>query len=154
VGSKSSISENRELAQALSVFKSRKNSEDVSALDQFVKHHPDSRWTPALQSAIANERFDTGYYRDALHYWTAAWDATRSQTTAGAKSVADLAVSHLVLLEARLGLTNSLEKHVAQIGNRRLTGSVAQRVKDAKEGCLSGALRGGIWKAMMISAGK
>ncbi len=81
--SKSSISENKELAQALSAFKARKISEDVSALDQFVKLHPHSRWTPALQSAIASERFETGYYRDALRYWNSAWDATRSQKNSG-----------------------------------------------------------------------
>lgn len=132
--SKSSSAENQDLAKALTNFKNKKNPDDISDLTLFIKAHPNSRWKPALDLCLGQQRFDTGYLSEALQFWLSSWDASKNQKGELQKAVADNAISNLVLLEARLGRTDTLQKHLDEIKNRSLTGSVEQRVKSATEG--------------------
>jgi hypothetical protein len=129
--------ENQALVQALLAFKNRKDPENFAALTSFLSAHPKSRWRPALEANLGQQCFETGYLTNALEYWQTAWESSRFQTRPDRKAVADQAVSHLLMLEARLGLMNSLKKHLSELGRRTLTGSVDARVKIARDGLWS-----------------
>jgi RHS repeat-associated protein len=129
--------ENQALARALRAFKNRKDPENFSALTSFLSAHPKSRWRPALEANLGQQCFETGYLTNALEYWQSAWESSRFQMRPNRKAVADQAVSHLLMLEARLGLMNSLKKHLSELGRRTLTGSVDARVKIARDGLWS-----------------
>jgi RHS repeat-associated protein len=132
-----SSGENIELAKALSNFRKRANAEDRSDLIAFIEQHPKSRWLPALQVGLGEKSLESGYLTDALKYWASAWDESKRQTALQRKAVADTAISNLVLLEARLGLMESLSKHLSEVQKRTLTGSVQQKVNDARSGLFS-----------------
>ena len=74
---------------------------------------------------------------DAIKYWTSAWNSTKSQTNPNVKTVADDAISRLVIMEARLGLAQELKQNLGEIANRSLSGSAEQRIKDARDGIWS-----------------
>ncbi len=132
-----SLAENKQLSDALIAFKTKHNPEDISDLIGFLGSHPNSRWCASLEAALAQQRFETGYLSDAIKYWTSSWNSTKSQRNQKAKAVADDAISRLVIMEARLGLAQDLKQHLSEIANRRINGSVEQRVKDARDGIWS-----------------
>ena len=135
--SKIIVVENQALVKSLIAFKNKNNLEDISNLTKFLDAHPTSRWRSALELDLGQVRFETGYLTDALKYWTSAWESSKKQTMLQRKAVADQAVSNLVLLEAQLGLMDSLEKHLSEISKRTLTGSVEQKVKSGRNGLWS-----------------
>ena len=132
--SQTKSAENTALVKSLLAFKSKKNSEDISDLTHFLSVYPKSRWRPALEVNLGQVRFETGYLTHALQYWTSAWESAKKQIMPERKSIADRAISSLILLEAQLGLMDSLEKHLSEISNRTLTGSVEEKVKSGRNG--------------------
>ena len=75
---KSSTAENQALAAALLAFK-KKDIEDVSDLKAFLTKYPNSRWAPALEMNLAETCFSTGYFTDAIKYWTSAWESSKNE---------------------------------------------------------------------------
>ncbi len=135
--SKGSPHENSALAASLVAFKSKNNPEDISDLTKFLDTYPKSRWQAAVEENLGQVRFETGYLTDALKYWARAWKNSKEQTLPERKAIADQAISNLVLLEAQLGLMDSLDKHLSEIRKRTLTGTVEQKVKLARNGLWS-----------------
>jgi RHS repeat-associated protein len=126
--------ENKELASALLKFKKRTGSEDLSSLNKFIASHHDSRWRASLEANMGELYFENGYLTDALKYWESAWEQSKHLRAREQKSTADFAISHLVELEARLGFTDKLEKHLDDIKGRAFAGSSEARVKSASDG--------------------
>jgi RHS repeat-associated protein len=134
---KPELGEDQALANALTNFKSRKNPDDASALTNFLSSHPHSRWRPALEMNLGLFQFDRGYLTDALTYWNSAWEATKNETDRAVKAVADRSIAELVTLEARLGRLDELQKHLGEIKNRTLLGSIETKVDEARGGLQS-----------------
>ncbi|HEY9684034.1 MAG TPA: RHS repeat-associated core domain-containing protein [Oculatellaceae cyanobacterium] len=130
-------SENLELAKALSTFREKNNPEDRSDLSKFIEQHSKSRWRPALELGLGEKSLETGYLTEALKYWSSAWNSAKKQTDPQRKAIADSAIANLVLLEARLGLMDDLAKHLTEISKRTLTGSIEEKVKNARSGLWS-----------------
>lgn len=126
--------ENKALADALSIFKARKNLDDASSLTNFIGSHPSSRWRPALELNLGLFQYERGYLTDALTYLSSAWEAAKNETERAQKATADRAIGELVMLEARLGRTEELQKHLSEIAKRPLLGSVETQVDEARGG--------------------
>lgn len=126
--------ENQALAKALLEYKRKNNPEELTDLTGFIKTYPQSRWRAALEINLAELRFESGYLTDSLNDWASAWQISKGQTEPARKAIADNAISHLVKVEARLGLMSDLKAHLAEIKNRPLYGSSERLVKDARDG--------------------
>ncbi len=125
--------ENAALAKALLAYRSKTNLDDVSDLTGFLSAFPKSRWRPAVELNLGTRRFETGYLTDAMNYWTSAWESAKGETEARAKSVADEALGHLSILQARLGRKKELDACLSKL-NRRLSSSAQTRVRSAQDG--------------------
>ncbi len=68
-----------------------------------------------------------------MKYWNSAWESAKDETEDRAKAVADEALGHLVLLQARLGRKNELDTHLSKL-KRNLSASSEDRVRNAKDG--------------------
>lgn len=126
--------ENADLVKALDAFKLKNNYEDISDLTSFLNKYPKSRWRPSLELNIALRRYEAGYFSDTLSRLTAAWQAAKNEKGQAQKAVADRAIGELINLEARLGRIDDIEKHLNEIKNRQLIGSVEMLVSGAREG--------------------
>jgi RHS repeat-associated protein len=126
--------ENQALAAALLSFAPKKNTDDVSDLTQFIAAFPHSRWRPSLELNLGKLRFNSGYLSDALALWQSAWEGAKTEKGKAQKSVADRAVAELLVLNARLGRLEELQKYFGQIGKRSFIGSDEELVKCAHEG--------------------
>ncbi|MBS1954389.1 MAG: hypothetical protein JST89_09385 [Cyanobacteria bacterium SZAS-4] len=126
--------ENVALAKVLVAFKERKDHEDVSDLTKFIEAFPNSRWRASLELNLGLNRFEYGYLSDALTFWQSAWESAKAETGNSQKLAADRAIGELVLLEARLGKTDILQKHLADVEGRVLLGSMEEKVRSAREG--------------------
>lgn len=126
--------ENEALARALLSFKSKGGAEDISDITSFLAAYPKSRWRPSLELNIGQSRFEAGYLTDALIYWQSAWDKAKNEKGLTQASVANGAISRLLVLEARLGRMSDIKRHLSELKNRPLHGSDETRVRSAKEG--------------------
>ncbi len=126
--------ENKELATAILKYLKRQKSEDVSALTSFLQSNPKSRWTASLALNVAQKLFDAGYLNEAADYWEKSWNLSKDKKDPAMKMVANSAVSHLVQLEARLGLAEKLEEHLRLASSRVMAASDMLRLKAAQDG--------------------
>ncbi|PZM81157.1 MAG: hypothetical protein DKT66_18200 [Candidatus Melainabacteria bacterium] len=126
--------ENLAIASAIDTFKSRKALDDISAFTTFLSNYPHSRWRASIEQNLGNDRFRQGYLSQALKYWQSAWELSKSESKRPQRDVADTAVSELLMLNARVGRMDDLEKYFAQIEKRQILGSNEERVVSAREG--------------------
>ncbi|HMJ67077.1 MAG TPA: hypothetical protein VK615_17165, partial [Candidatus Binatia bacterium] len=130
----STADENRALAQALLAFLDRANNEDLAGLLGFLSQYPDSTWRASLLLNLGILYRKTGYFRRALAAWEEAWRLSKSETEQKAKAVADLAISELLELNARLGRFDTLELLFIEIAGRDIRGPATEKVTGAREG--------------------
>ena len=126
--------ENAALSKALLAFSTAKDMENVSALADFIKQHPDSRWRPSLEMILGQIRFKTGYLSDAKSLWSSAWEHAKGEKGRYQKTVANRAIANLLILDARLGRTEELKNYLAEIKGRPFSGSDEEKIAGAKEG--------------------
>ncbi|MFN8654761.1 MAG: hypothetical protein U0105_00335 [Candidatus Obscuribacterales bacterium] len=72
--------ENASLSRALTAFCARKNVDDLSALQLFLKDLPTSRWNASLELNMAILRQESGRTADALSLFKSAWDKSKNQS--------------------------------------------------------------------------
>ncbi|MGH7241415.1 MAG: cysteine peptidase family C39 domain-containing protein, partial [Candidatus Saccharimonadales bacterium] len=125
--------ENQQLAAALNAFSNRKNSDDLSSLKNFLSAHPNSRWSASVRLILASAALNSGYLSDSLELFKSAWDHSKGETTARRKSVADAAISRLMILEAQLGMVAQLKSHLQELKSRSFLGADATRVHIAEQ---------------------
>lgn len=125
--------ENQELANALQSFASKSSREDVSDITTFLNKHPNSRWRASLEGNLAQLRFDTGYLSDALKYADSSWEISKKEKARGTKAVADSSFALLILMEAKLGMVDRLQKHLTETKKRSFTGSEELVVAEARK---------------------
>ena len=86
----------------------------IDSLESFIKGYPDSPWTPSLRANLAKHYRDRGYYTLAMEHWEAAWHATKTAKSGGAKQVADFTLAHWMSLQSMLGRKEELSLLVTQ----------------------------------------
>ncbi len=126
--------ENAALGRALNAFTTRVEKDDVSALDEFLTIHPESRWKVALQTNIAILRRKAGYFTEALGRLDEAWALGRAATTPEGRSLAYRAVGELADLNARFGRFDRIHQIFQETDALDIPGSAQTLLRGAKEG--------------------
>jgi YD repeat-containing protein len=126
--------ENEAVAAALKSFKKKNSFENLSDLSQFVSAFPNSRWNPAIQLNMGLLRFNTGHLTEALALLEVAWNGSKSESGQAQMAVANRAIAKLLVINARLGRAETLDKMLADLGHRPFFGSDEEMVKSARQG--------------------
>jgi YD repeat-containing protein len=129
-----SPAEDRDLAQALTTFMQRTNHDDFSAIAGFLDNYPHSVWRVSLLTDLGLAYRQTGWFSKALACWEEAWSLGKTDTNPRIKVVADRSVGELLQLDSRLGRYDQLEKLLADIKGRVLSGAVSEKIAGAREG--------------------
>src|SRR5260370_14701718 len=110
---------------------------DLASMEEFVRNHPASPWTPALESQMAKYYREHGYYTLALKHWESAWAATKALDGTG-KEIADVTFAHWTSLLASLGRLDQLKTLFAETESRVFDGGVLQQlINSTREGAMS-----------------
>lgn len=120
--------ENLALVYALAGFSTRKGPDDFSALLNFLKSYPKSRWRGALLTNLGICYRRSGYYNQAVKAWQSAWDLLKDQKEARVKVLADRVVSELLLINAWVGRVEKIDSLLKQIDQRIMEGPASERV--------------------------
>jgi RHS repeat-associated protein len=126
--------ENAALLQALDAYKTQPAKDDFSAFETFLDTHPKSAWRIALLADMGLLDYHYGYFSRAITAWQDAWDAGRSNTDPRVKALVDRVAGELLRMHARLGHADDIEKLIADIGDRKLTGQATEDLTGAREG--------------------
>ena len=108
--------------------------EQAAPLLAFVAKYPDSGWTMAVQTDLGLRYYNAGYYSRAIDAWQQAWQLGRSSQIIEAKRLTDRAVGELLRMHARLGHADEIDKLLADLGDRPLTGAATEFASGAREG--------------------
>ena len=76
--------------------------------------------------------YDRSLLTPARDAWLAAWNAAKNETGAAQKSVADRAISELLLLNTKLGDVALVKQQLAEIKGRKMIGSDERTVDSAR----------------------
>lgn len=125
--------ENRALADALTAYSTRTDSDDCSSLAAYASGHPDSRWTGPLLLQLGLEYYNYGYFSKALDAWQRAWDLCRNIQSGPAKPEADRALGELARMYSRLGRVAELSQLLDSTRERNLEGPATQLIHAATE---------------------
>src|SRR5712692_7075491 len=110
---------------------------DLAPLEGFVRSHPASPWTPALESQMGKYYREHGYYTLALKHWESAWAATKALDGTG-KGIADITFAHWTSLLASLGRLDQLKTLFAETESRVFDGGLLQQlINSTREGAMS-----------------
>jgi YD repeat-containing protein len=135
VGGKPTAEENSDLAAALLGYAKRSGQDDFASLTDFLDKHPKSPWVAALLTGLGFEYYNTAHYSLAVDAWSQAWPrAKKDARDANGIAIADLAVSELAYMDARLGRTTELEALLKSLNGRVFRGSAAEKISGAREG--------------------
>ena len=102
--------------------------EEIAALDEFARAHPDSAWTPSLRVNLGKHYREQARYTQALEHWQAAWEATRHFQEGAGKQVADYALVFWTRLLADLGHQEELTPVLEQTQDRLIHSGALQQV--------------------------
>ena len=134
LGAKTSVEENRTLAQALLVFAKRSNHDDASAIKSFLDENPHSAWRASLLYNLGKMYRSTGYISRSIDTWEQVWALVKSDPSDGAKIIGEAAVGELAELYGRLGRAESAEKLLADLAGRDISGPPAGKLFAARQG--------------------
>ena len=126
--------ENKALTKAVLAFRAKGTKEDVTSLTAFINAFPNSRWRASLELNLGLLAIETGYISRALTHLRAAWDKSKNEPGHKQDLLAQRAVSELLILQARLGMKDELEQGLAELGERPMVGSSAERIDAARQG--------------------
>jgi YD repeat-containing protein len=134
IGSVPTTQENKELAQALRLFKVRSDLEDFSSVMRFLEAHTQSPWRPSLLLNLGLEYYNAGYFSKALAAWEESWGTAKSATEPKARALADRALGELMKMNARIGRFERLEELLDESKGREVLGSATEKIDGAKQG--------------------
>lgn len=124
---------NPQLAAVLRKVQQSPDRHDHSALQEFVKANPQSRWAPALRFESARRQFAAGFFSQAVTEWDAIWEELKDRRDAGSVAVADEVLS--CLLDATIGLSKA-DRLTALIGDEEArpgNGVIEAKITRAKQ---------------------
>ncbi len=129
-----SSEENAALVQALDAYRTQPAKDDFTPFNAFLAAHPTSGWRVALLADMGLLDYHYGYFSRALTTWQQAWDAGHSSNDPRVKALVDRVAGELLRMHARLGHAADIEKLIADIGDRKLTGQATEDLTGAREG--------------------
>jgi RHS repeat-associated protein len=130
----SSDEENAALLRALDTYRTQTAKDDFSPFTAFLNAYPKSAWRVALLADIGLLDYHYGYFSRAIDAWQDAWDEGRNSTDPRVKALVDRVAGELLIMHARLGHADALDKLFADIGDRKLTGQSLQDFSGARQG--------------------
>jgi RHS repeat-associated protein len=125
--------ENNALASALMAFANRTNSDDFSALTDYLQNAPNEHWYPSVLFNLGLEYYNTGYYSRALGAWEEAWFWLADEGDGPSKQLADRAIGELAKMHARIGDFKRLQQIFEEIQNRPITGSATALISGSRQ---------------------
>jgi RHS repeat-associated protein len=126
--------ENAALLNALTSYTAQTAKDDFAVFDSYLRAYPYSPWRVALLADIGLLDYHYGYFSRALTAWQQSWDAGRSSTDPRVKALVDRVAGELLRMHARLGHAADIERLIADIGDRKLTGQATEALAGAREG--------------------
>ncbi len=129
-----SDAENAALLRALEAYRVQAAKDDFAPLTAFLTAYPKSAWRIALLADMGLLDYHYGYFSRAIDTWQAAWDAGRNNTDPRVKALVDRVAGELLRMHARLGHADDIERLIADIGDRKLTGQATEELAGAREG--------------------
>jgi len=133
IGGRASAEENKALGQALAAYVKRGESDDTSAIADFLQRHPGSAWRASLLTNLGLAYRRTGHFSKALAAWEQAWEIAKDETDLKSRAVGDRAVGELADLTARLGHPQELEFLLEQVKARDVHGPATERLAAAEQ---------------------
>ncbi len=134
IGSATSASDNRALADALLAYLNAGQAEDVAPLTSYLESRPASPWRVALLTDLGIVYRRTGYFSRALEVWEEAWRGGKSAPDMRGRAIADRALGELVELNGRLGRFDRLRALFSEADGREVRGSAAEKLAGARSG--------------------
>ncbi len=126
--------ENSALLTALTRYGAQTAKDDFAVFDTYLNAYPKSPWRVALLADMGLLDYHYGYFSRALGAWQQAWDAGRQDTDPRVKALVDRVAGELLRMHARLGHAADIEKLIADMGDRKLTGQATEALTGAREG--------------------
>jgi len=126
--------ENAALLRALDAYRAQPAKDDFAPFTAFLDTHPKSAWRIALLADMGLLDYHYGYFSRAIGTWQAAWDAGRDNKDPRVKALVDRVAGELLRMHARLGHADDIERLIADIGDRKLTGQATEDLTGAREG--------------------
>jgi RHS repeat-associated protein len=133
IGGKTTGADNQATANFIEGWRSRRDREEFSLLDNFVALHPESPWVVGLLINKGLECRHLGYFSEALDAWQTAWDRGRKETSLQGRLLVDRAAGELADLSARLGRYDWLEQFFKEIKGRNIQGSATEKIAGARQ---------------------
>ncbi len=128
--------ENAALVNAMAAFSQRTSPDDFTAITNFIKKYPKSRWKGSLLANIGIVYRRTGYYNEAMYAWEQSWNILKKQTDHKTKVLADRVISELLLMNGWVGRKEKLDSLFKEIEHRIIEGPASERVV---------LMRNGLW---------
>jgi RHS repeat-associated protein len=134
LGREPTARENIEAAAAIRTYADRSARDDFSALEDYVREHPQSPWTPVVWFDLAADCYQTGWYSKALAGWEQSWLLLASATDPAVKPIADRSAGELAYMYGRLGRMTELAALLDSVTDRVFTGPAAEKIAGARQG--------------------
>lgn len=126
--------ENAALVNAMAAFSQRTSPDDFTAITNFIKKYPKSRWKGSLLANIGIVYRRTGYYNEAMYVWEQSWNILKKQTDHKTKVLADRVISELLLMNGWIGRKEKLDSLFKEIEHRIMEGPASERVVTMRHG--------------------
>lgn len=134
VGAEPSEAERAEVTALVARHQTRRDTFDLSLLEDYVEAHPDSPYAPSLHFAIGLATREMARYQDTLTHLDAAWRSFKGAQSTLAREQADRVIAELAVMHAQLGHRETLRTLFASLRTRPPLGVSAERINHAWEG--------------------
>ena len=119
---------------AVEHYRDRRDADDYSSLNDYLKLFPHSGWRVAILTNLGLSYYHDGYFSRAIDSWEQAWAEGRTVQDAHAKPLVDRAIGELMRMHARLGHADRLAALFQELGDRPVSGPATEAVQGAREG--------------------
>ena len=129
------LAEDRALADTIATYRKQSTFEDLTVFERFVKDHPQSGWRVGILANLGLAYYRQGYFSRAIDAWQQAWQAEKIRPADNpmGKMLADRAMGELTRMHSRLGHADELEKLLADIKERPMSGPATELITGAHE---------------------
>jgi RHS repeat-associated protein len=128
---KTTSAENADLAQALLAYRNRQDKDDASAIENFLKGHPDSPRYVSLAANLAAHYRRTSQFSRALPEWQQIWASGKDIADVNGRQIVDQAVGEWASFLVTLGRKDELRTLLREVQGRDLHGAAAVEIADA-----------------------
>gem|GEM_PF-2795309 len=134
VGREPTEAERAEVTVLVARYRARRDSFDLSLIEDYAEAHPDSPYAPSLHFAIGLAAREMARYQDTLSHLEAAWRRFEGARSNLARAQADRVIAELAVMHAQLGHRETLRTLFASLRTRPPLGVSAERINHAWEG--------------------